>query len=108
MVEEGVRDKLRSSKAQAPANVWEDNRAYLKSQIRYKSGTLIDGNDNAVMMNWETQLQNQHAESLLPQPGLKVMNIGFGMGIVNTAIQTHKPSQHHIVEAHPQVLQQMR
>ena len=101
MVEEVVRDKLRPSEAQAPDDVWGDNRAYLKSQIRYKSGTLIDRNDNAVMMDWETQLQNQHAESLLPKPGLKVMNIGFGMGIVDTVIQTHKPSEHHIVEAHP-------
>ncbi|OQV10365.1 hypothetical protein CLAIMM_14378 [Cladophialophora immunda] len=85
-----------------------DNRAYLKSQLRYKPGILLDESDNAVMMDWETQIMQRHAETLIPHAGLKVMNVGHGMGIVDTAIQTHKPAEHHIVEAHPQVLQRLR
>ncbi|OAG41927.1 hypothetical protein AYO21_03930 [Fonsecaea monophora] len=85
-----------------------DNRAYLKSQLRYKPGILLDESDNAVMMDWETQIMQRHAETLIPKSGLKVMNVGHGMGIVDTAIQTHSPSEHHIVEAHPQVLQRLR
>lgn len=85
-----------------------DNRAYLKSQLRYKPGILLDESDNAVMMDWETQIMQRHAETLIPKSGLRVMNVGHGMGIVDTAIQTHEPAEHHIVEAHPQVHQRLR
>jgi type IV protein arginine methyltransferase len=85
-----------------------DNHAYLKSQLRYKPGILLDSSDNAVMMDWETQIMNRHASTLIPHPGLKVMNVGHGMGIVDTAIQTHSPAEHHIIEAHPQVLSRLR
>ncbi|KAH9865115.1 hypothetical protein IAQ61_009062 [Plenodomus lingam] len=85
-----------------------DNHAYLKSQLRYKPGILLDESDNAVMMDWETQIMQRHAETLIPKKGLRTMNVGHGMGIVDTAILTHEPSEHHIVEAHPQVHQRLR
>ncbi|KAF2259071.1 arginine N-methyltransferase 2 [Lojkania enalia] len=85
-----------------------DNRAYLKSQLRYKPGILLDESDNAVMMDWETQIMQRHAESLISKAGLRTMNVGHGMGIVDTAILTHDPAEHHIVEAHPQVLEKLQ
>ncbi|KAF2272919.1 arginine N-methyltransferase 2 [Westerdykella ornata] len=85
-----------------------DNHAYLKSQLRYKPGILLDESDNAVMMDWETQIMQRHAETLIPRPGLRTMNVGHGMGIVDTAILSHNPSEHHIIEAHPQVHQRLR
>ncbi len=85
-----------------------DNQAYLKSQLRYKPGILLDESDNAVMMDWETQIMQRHAETLIPKAGLRTMNVGHGMGIVDTAILTHDPSEHHIIEAHPQVHQRLR
>jgi protein arginine N-methyltransferase 2 len=85
-----------------------DNHAYLKSQLRYKPGILLDESDNAVMMDWETQIMQRHAETLIPKSGLRTMNVGHGMGIVDTAILTHDPVMHHIVEAHPQVHQRLR
>ncbi|KAF2865300.1 S-adenosyl-L-methionine-dependent methyltransferase [Massariosphaeria phaeospora] len=85
-----------------------DNRAYLKSELRYRPGILLDESDNAVMMDWETQIMQRHAETLIPKSGLKVMNVGHGMGIVDTSIQTHDPAEHHIIEAHPQVHQRLR
>lgn len=85
-----------------------DNRAYLKSQLRYKPGILLDESDNAVMMDWETQIMQRHAETLTPKKGLRTMNVGHGMGIVDTAFLTHDPAMHHIVEAHPQVQEKLR
>lgn len=85
-----------------------DNHAYLKSQLRYKPGILLDESDNAVMMDWETQIMQRHAETLIPRAGLRTMNVGHGMGIVDTAILTHDPAEHHIIEAHPQVHQRLR
>ena len=34
-----------------------------------------------------------------------MLNVGFGMGIVDAAIQRHQPGLHVIVEAHPQVFE---
>lgn len=44
-----------------------DNKAYLKSQLRYKPGILLDESDNAVMMDWETQIMQRHAETIIPK-----------------------------------------
>jgi protein arginine N-methyltransferase 2 len=85
-----------------------DNKAYIRSQLRYKPGILLDESDNAVMMDWETEIMQRHAETIAPKTGLKLMNVGHGMGIVDTAIQTHDPDEHHIIEAHPQVHQRLR
>jgi protein arginine N-methyltransferase 2 len=85
-----------------------DNKAYLKSQLRYREGILLDESDNAVMMQWEDEIMRRHAETVIPKKGLKVMNVGHGMGLVDTAIQTHDPAEHHIIEAHPQVHQRLR
>uniref|UniRef100_A0A1I8IBX6 RMT2 domain-containing protein n=1 Tax=Macrostomum lignano TaxID=282301 RepID=A0A1I8IBX6_9PLAT len=44
----------------------------------------------------------------LPAAGLRVLNVGFGMGIVDTELQKLGPASHTIVEAHPDVLARMR
>ncbi|KAH8730430.1 S-adenosyl-L-methionine-dependent methyltransferase [Phaeosphaeriaceae sp. PMI808] len=106
--EEEVKEIQEVVEAQVLDDVSLDNRAYLKSQLRYKPGILLDESDNAVMMDWETQIMQRHAETINPKSGLKVMNVGHGMGIVDTAIQTHNPAEHHIIEAHPQVHQRLR
>ncbi|KAL9091428.1 MAG: hypothetical protein Q9165_004814 [Trypethelium subeluteriae] len=85
-----------------------DNNTYLRSTLTFTEDKLLDESANAVMMDWETTIMNRHAEILLPVEGLRALNIGHGMGIVDTAIQSHSPKEHHIIEAHPQVLQQMR
>jgi len=85
-----------------------DNHEYLKSKLRFQPGILLDSSDNAVMMVWEQKIMSRHAETLLPKPGLRALNVGHGMGIVDTEIQGREPSQHHIIEAHPQVLERLR
>lgn len=87
---------------------WDSNADYLRSSLRYTDTTLLDSSSNAVMMDWETDIMGRHAEGLLPTKGLRAMNIGHGMGIVDTKIQTHSPLEHHIVEAHPAVLAHMK
>lgn len=32
-----------------------------------------------------------------------VLNVGFGLGIIDTYIREQNPNEHHIIEAHPQV-----
>lgn len=87
---------------------WDSNADFLRSSLRFTDSQLLDSSSNAVMMDWERAIMERHAATLLPRPGLRAMNIGHGMGIVDTAIQAHCPVEHHIVEAHPAVLAQMR
>ena len=87
---------------------WDSNNAFLHSSLKYTDTTLLDSSSNAVMMDWEKQIMTRHAELLLPKPGLRSMNIGHGMGIVDTAMLALNPSEHHIVEAHPAVIRRLK
>jgi len=41
----------------------------------------------AVMMGWEAPLMEQHARLVTGAGGGRVLNIGFGLGIVDESIQ---------------------
>ena len=85
------------------------NEDYLKSDLTYSGDRLLDSDKNAVMMDWETEIMKTSADQLCRgQKGLRTMNVGHGMGIVDELFLANDPSDHHIVEAHPQVLERMR
>ncbi|KYK57704.1 hypothetical protein DCS_04717 [Drechmeria coniospora] len=79
---------------------------YLQSSLTFESGKLLDSDMNGVMMAWETDIMRRSVASLIPdaQPGKRILNIGFGMGIIDGMFADLKPSRHHIIEAHPAVL----
>lgn len=81
---------------------------YLASDLTYSGDRLLDSDKNAVMMDWETEIMYKSVDKLVPKPGLRTMNVGFGMGIVDGAFLAKDPAMHHIVEAHPLVLKRMR
>ena len=87
-----------------------DSSAYLSSRLSRTGTMLLDEQQNGVMMAWESDIMKKSADALLVRPGLRILNIGFGMGIIDTHIQDHtnKPETHHIVEAHPEVLNEMQ
>lgn len=80
---------------------------FLKNQLEFDNHTLQTSEQDGVMMDWETPIMKRSAE-LITREGSAVLNIGFGMGIIDTFIQELKPRTHYIVEAHPQVLAKMR
>ncbi|EEQ31863.1 Arginine N-methyltransferase 2 [Microsporum canis] len=84
------------------------NEHYLSSGLTFQENRLLDGDKNGVMMAWEMDIMDKSARALLPTPGLRVLNIGHGMGIVDGILQNLKPSAHHIVEAHPAVIADMK
>lgn len=45
---------------------------------------------------------------MTPRAGLSILNVGFGLGIVDRLFQATQPRSHVIIEAHPQVLAHMR
>ena len=82
------------------------NAEYLSRGVRYDGDRLIDAEDDAVMMQWEAPLMEEHAARLCTSGG-DVLNVGFGMGIIDTAIAARQPRSHTIVEAHPEVYERM-
>jgi protein arginine N-methyltransferase 2 len=82
---------------------------YLKSELTYDDDKLLDSDLNGVMMAWETDIMRRSVAALIPeaaqQQGKRVLNIGFGMGIIDGMFADLKPSKHHIIEAHPAVLE---
>lgn len=95
------------------------NAEYLSSRLEYTplGDRLVDTSTQlAVMMDWEKPLMAHHAawichaikEASSPNAerplNLRTLNVGFGMGIVDTEILKHAPSSHVIIEAHPQVI----
>ena len=84
---------------------------FLNSKLEYDEvpGVLLDDQGAPVMMNWESNIMKDTAQILLPTVGKgRVLNIGFGMGIVDRFLQERKPESHVIVEAHPAVIQRMK
>ena len=66
----------------------------------------MDDENRGVMMQWEEPLMEAHAQLLCQSKG-DVLNIGFGMGYIDTAIQKYPVKSHTIIEAHPQVYKKM-
>lgn len=107
---EAKEENIEETTTQEPmtADPSANNDDYLKDTIEITDTTILDSASNGVMMDWETPLMERHAELLSPRPGLRVLNIGHGMGIIDKLFQSHSPESHHIVEAHPDVLKKMR
>lgn len=95
--------------------------AYLDARVEFLSRdqTLVDSAGDAVMMEWERPLMEASADVLCggfahewcrrnSDGDLSILNIGHGLGIIDGYIRDKRPARHVIVEAHPQVLDNMR
>ncbi|KAG0214404.1 hypothetical protein BGX33_002239 [Mortierella sp. NVP41] len=85
------------------------NAEYLAQPLQYTEDgdRLLDAEKNGVMMGWELPLMVRHAEVISPSEGLRVLNVGFGLGLIDMELQKYSPSEHTIIEAHPDVYAQM-
>ncbi|TFK44747.1 arginine methyl transferase [Crucibulum laeve] len=97
--------------------------AFLTSQLRYTTDehgqdicmlTIGDGKEVGVMMGWETEIMQETVRKLSQNhpsaKNLKVLNVGFGLGIIDNLFQNlaDPPSHHVIIEPHPDVLAHMK
>ncbi|ORX41283.1 S-adenosyl-L-methionine-dependent methyltransferase [Kockovaella imperatae] len=105
--------KLRANDQSSAGN----NEVFLKSKLTWDLGEdgkerVLDADGNGVMMGWEEPLMKQHVALMIAgRPdtvGLAVLNIGFGLGIIDRIIQSESPRLHIIVEAHSDVLAHMK
>jgi len=90
---------------------------YLRQRLVYHEDgqSLLDNDQDAVMMQWESPLMKAHADVLMEPASQqhqvqrkRVLNVGFGMGIIDTFLQQKNPAHHIIIEAHPDVYQKMK
>jgi hypothetical protein len=80
--------------------------SYKEREIYYtEDGRLMDG-ENAVMMEWEKPIMEFQAEQICRNGG-DVLNVGFGMGFIDDAIEKYDIKTHSIIEIHPTVQGEM-
>jgi protein arginine N-methyltransferase 2 len=106
-VEDGV-EVLDLNQGDAQGDESTENPNYLASNLTFDRDRLLDADANGVMMEWESTLMRRSAELLVPTPGLRVLNVGHGMAIIDSIFQEKQPKSHHIIEAHPDVLKRMK
>eukprot|EP01125_Pyxidicula_operculata_P011843 TRINITY_DN3877_c0_g1_i2.p1 TRINITY_DN3877_c0_g1~~TRINITY_DN3877_c0_g1_i2.p1 ORF type:complete len:366 (-),score=80.04 TRINITY_DN3877_c0_g1_i2:64-999(-) len=100
------------------------NADYLSHPLKYDGDKLVDFEGNGVMMGWEKPLMVLHAKeicenayshypsSLSEEESTMygcgdILNVGFGLGLIDDEIQKFKPRSHTIIEAHPDVYKHM-
>lgn len=81
-------------------NVWWDEDGNLLTSNRA-------GQETYVMVQFERPLMEKVAEIICRRGG-HILNVGYGCGLVDHAIQRHNIKSHTIVEAHPAVYRRMR
>jgi len=88
---------------------------YLKSNVtftdtelnsEYSWGTCFKC-PKSIMSTIESPIMKETADILCSNNG-SVLNVGFGLGIIDTYIRNHNPKEHHIIEAHPQVCEKAK
>jgi len=83
------------------------NQDYLNQRLTYtEDGKLLDQDGHAVMMDWEDEIMRRQAAGICRNGG-DILNIGFGMGIIDNYIEDHRPRTHWIIEGHPDVQQKI-
>ena len=76
---------------------------YISSNLTFNESNIMLGNNQYVMMDWEDPLMSASA-AYICEGGGDILEIGFGMGISATYIQSHAPNSHTIIENHPDII----
>lgn len=80
---------------------------YFDQKLTYTDdGRLLDDKGHAIMMDWETPIMKFQAEQICRSGG-DVLNVGFGMGIIDSFIEEYAISSHTIIEPHPDVIKKI-
>jgi len=77
------------------------------SDFTYENSNLYNSRGEAVMMEWEREWMKKSAEIVCKNGG-DILNIGHGLGLVDSYIQEQNPKSHTIIEIHPQVHKYMK
>lgn len=67
---------------------------------------VYDEYGEPIMVDWEDEWMEESAKIICNKGG-KILNIGFGLGIIDRYIQTYDIEHHTIVEPHPDIHKKM-
>jgi len=93
----------RRTVAAAPDHAPMTERDYFGTDLTFTEDEILLPDGFEVMMEWERPIMERSAEIVTHNHG-DVLNVGFGMAIIDTAIQQCGIATHTIIEAHPQVI----
>ena len=93
----------RRSMAETPDQWKMTEEEYLNSELTFSEDEIVTPDGLEVMMEWERPIMERSAEIVTHNHG-DVLNVGFGMAIIDSAIQRRGVTSHTIIEAHPQVV----
>lgn len=93
----------RQAVAAFPDHEFMSEDAYFATDLTFTEDEIRLPDGFEVMMEWERPIMERSAEIVCHNRG-DVMNVGFGMAIIDTAIQKAGVTTHTIIEAHPQVI----
>jgi hypothetical protein len=83
-------------------------KRFLEQKLTFEgSEAVYDEFGDPVMMDWETEWMEESAKIICSKGG-SILNIGYGLGIIDSFIQTHSIYFHTICEHHPDILEKMR
>ncbi len=83
---------------------WTQTDIELTSEFLKAPHFTNDPGGHQIMHEWETPIMRQDAKRLC-EGGGSILNIGYGMGIIDGFIRDHKPDKHTIIEVHPQIVE---
>tara|TARA_R110000823_G_scaffold290437_1_gene408731 strand:- start:1185 stop:1829 length:645 start_codon:yes stop_codon:yes gene_type:complete len=79
------------------------NSGFLDEKLTYTpEGELLDSFGGEIMMKWEDNIMKHQAAEICINGG-DILNVGFGLGLMDKHIQSHNPNTHWIIESHPDV-----
>jgi protein arginine N-methyltransferase 2 len=78
---------------------------YLNNDINIIDGILYSSSPNVSVdiMSTDEDLIMEESANILCQNRGTVLNVGFGLGVIDNYIKRHNPKEHHIIEIHPKV-----
>jgi len=103
----GALGHYRQVMAAAPDHDYITEQDYLETALSFTEDELLMPDGFEVMMEWERPIMERSAEIVCHNHG-DVLNVGFGMAIIDTAIEAQGVTGHTIIEAHPQVIARAR
>lgn len=68
---------------------------------------IFDEFGQPIMMEWETGWMLESAK-IVCENGGRILNIGFGLGIIDNFIQSYPITSHTICESHPDIINKMK
>lgn len=77
---------------------------YINSSVEIKDGVLSSHLLDISIMDDQERLIMQESAKIICQNGGDILNVGFGLGIIDSYIQQQKINSHTIIEIHPEIV----